>query len=86
MTIEVSADLIIIRFAPDDFQRKPGAYQFIDGMKKRIGHYSRNPNGFDYDDKEKKWVLADTEENRTIIEELRVACFVDPDQIDMFGS
>jgi hypothetical protein len=86
MTIETAGGFILVRFAPEDFQRKPGAYQFIAGMKERIGHYSKNPEGFDFDDKEKRWYIADTEQNRRVIEEIREMCFVDPDQINMFGD
>ena len=85
MTIEVSAGLLFVRFGPDDFQRKPGAYQVIAGIKDKIGHYSKNPNGFDFDEAEKQWVIADTPGNRKILEELRDTSFVDPEQINLFG-
>lgn len=61
-----------------------GAAAVIDHFKKVIGHFTRNPNGFDYDPATKAWLFIDSEQNRKMLEDIKRDYFTDPSQLQLF--
>ena len=85
MTISTSAGYIYVRFSPNDWNLpQGGARSMIEGIKKQIGHISKNPEGFTYDETEYVWSMKDTGTNREILEKLRIDYFEDKNQERLF--
>lgn len=55
----------------------------ISGIKS-LGHISKNPTGFSYDNETKVWTVGDTPHNRKQIETLKEFYLTDKDQIGLF--
>jgi len=76
VTIETDQHLIYFKFEGKDWKRyedtgKRKGDLFLDAMKLRIKHHSKDEDGWDYDEARKMWVVGDVPYNRALIETLR---------------
>lgn len=84
MKIRRSSGLFVVSFEPEDWN-EDRARRVIEGIKTRIGHLSRNPEGFQYSEARHEWDIIATKENKDILEELKREFIDDPNQERMFA-
>ena len=72
---------LIVTFTPGDFKSPfGGALKIIEGIKKEIGHISKNQDGFEYFENSQEWEMLDTPQNRLILSNLRRQFLENPAQ------
>ncbi len=85
MTIEVQAGYIHVRFDHKDWKMpNRGARLVIDCIKTEIGHISKNPDGFDYNENDLTWIIKDSEHNRLVLESAKEQYIDEPNQEKLF--
>ena len=85
MTIRIQAGYIFVQFSPTDWKlRQGGARAVIEVIKTEIGHTSRNPDGFNYDENDGTWTMKDTASNRSVLEQAKEKYVDFPNQEKLF--